>query len=132
MAADLFHRGHLEFIKKAKQYGDFLIIGLHPDDVIKKYKRKAIIPYKDRKAVLASLPWVDKVVADCMDFRRPTMFENLKKYYVDVMIHAGEWIPPCYQKASDMGLGGRFIQLKYYPHTSTTQIIQKIQSRKKI
>jgi len=39
MVGDLFHRGHLEFIKKAKKLGDFLIIGLHPDDIVKRYKK---------------------------------------------------------------------------------------------
>ena len=49
MVGDLFHRGHLEFIKKAKELGDFLIIGLHPDDVVKRYKRVPIIHFEDRK-----------------------------------------------------------------------------------
>ena len=55
MVGDLFHRGHLEFIKKAKKLGDFLIIGLHPDDIAKKYKRKPVIPFADRKKIIESV-----------------------------------------------------------------------------
>lgn len=82
MAGDLFHRGHLELIKKAKKLGDFLIIGLHPDDIVKRYKRKPLVPFKDRKKIIESIREVDKVVEDCMDFRKPTMFDNLKEYKV--------------------------------------------------
>lgn len=43
MAGDLFHRGHLEFIKQAKKLGDFLIIGLHPDDIAKKIDKEVLL-----------------------------------------------------------------------------------------
>lgn len=37
-AFDLFHIGHLDFLEKAKTYGDFLIVGLHTDPAVNKYK----------------------------------------------------------------------------------------------
>jgi ethanolamine-phosphate cytidylyltransferase len=37
-AFDLFHIGHLDFLEKARSYGDFLIVGLHTDPVVNKYK----------------------------------------------------------------------------------------------
>ena len=37
-AFDLFHVGHLEFLEKAKQMGDYLIVGLHTDPVVNQYK----------------------------------------------------------------------------------------------
>lgn len=37
-AFDLFHIGHLDFLEKAKQLGDYLIVGLHTDPVVNKYK----------------------------------------------------------------------------------------------
>ena len=55
MVGDLFHRGHLEFIKKAKRLGNFLIIGLHPDDLAKRYKREPIISFEDRKKIIESI-----------------------------------------------------------------------------
>ena len=66
MTGDLFHRGHLEFIKKAKKLGDFLIIGLHPDDVAKRYKREPIIPFEDRKRIIEPIKEVDEIVEDCL------------------------------------------------------------------
>ena len=52
MVGDLFHRGHLEFIKQAKKLGDFLIIGLHPDDIAKRYKREPVVCFEDRKRII--------------------------------------------------------------------------------
>ncbi len=37
-AFDLFHVGHLEFLEKAKQMGDYLIVGLHTDPMVNQYK----------------------------------------------------------------------------------------------
>lgn len=125
MVGDLFHRGHLEFIKKAKRLGDYLIIGLHPDDVVKRYKRRPIIPFEDRKKILESIEGVDKVVEDCMDFKHPTMFDNLKKYKVSVAVHAGNWFPPCYKRAKERGLC-EVLQIQYYPKISTAKILKEI------
>lgn len=37
-AFDLFHVGHLDFLEKAKELGDYLIVGLHTDPVVNNYK----------------------------------------------------------------------------------------------
>lgn len=131
MTGDLFHRGHLEFINKAKGMGDFLIIGLHPDDIVKRYKREPIICFKDRKKIIESIKAVDKVIEDCMDFRKPTMFENLEKYNVDMIVHGDDWLPPLYNIAKEKGLC-EVVQVKCYPYVTTTKLIKEIKRRKKI
>ena len=131
MVGDLFHRGHLEFIKQAKKLGNFLIIGLHPDDVIKKYKREPIVSFKDRKKIIESIKGVNKVVEDCMDFRKPTMFANLKKYNVNIAVHGDDWLPPLYEKAKKMRLC-KIIQVKAYPYITTTALLKEIKTRKKL
>lgn len=132
LVGDLFHRGHLEFIKKAKKLGDYLIIGLHPDDVVKRYKkREPIIPYGDRKKIIESIKEVDKVVEDCMDFREPAMFGNLKKYNVTIAVHGDDWLPPLYQKAREKKIC-KVIQVECYPYLSTTKLLTEIRKTKKI
>lgn len=60
---DIFHYGHLKFLEKAKQHGDFLVILLESDDFIKKYKNRSPIHNQNERAeILASLNIVDLVV----------------------------------------------------------------------
>lgn len=125
MAGDLFHRGHLELIKKAKRLGDLLIIGLHPDDVMRRYKRDPIMPFEDRKKILESIRGVDKVVEDCMDFREPTMFHNLVRHNVTVAVHGDDWSPPLYREAEKKKLC-KVVQIKCYPYITTTALLQKV------
>ena len=131
MGADLFHRGHLELIRKAKECGDFLIIGLHPDDIMIKYKRRPIVPFEDRKRILEEIRGVDLVVEDCMEIRKPSLFENLEKYHVDILVHGDDWIPEVHKKAEKMGLC-KLKQVKYYPYTSTTKILRDIREDKSL
>lgn len=131
MVGDLFHRGHLEFIKKAKKLGDFLIIGLHPDDVVRRYKRGPIIPFEDRKKIIESIREVGKVVEDCMDFGKPTMFDNLKKYKVSMAVHGDDWLPPLYKKAEEQKLC-KVVQVECYPYITTTKLLQEIRRTKRL
>jgi len=128
MTGDLFHRGHLELIKKAKALGDYLIVGLHPDDVVKKYKRAPVIKYEDRKAIIEAIAEVNEVVEDCMDYRSPTMFENMFKCKPRLLVHADDWLPPLYKSMKEK-IGIETIQVPYYPYTSTTKILQGLKQR---
>ncbi|MBN1622151.1 MAG: isocitrate lyase/phosphoenolpyruvate mutase family protein [Endomicrobiales bacterium] len=131
MTGDLFHRGHLEFIKKAKALGDALVIGLHPDDVVKRYKREPVIPFKDRKKILESIKGVTEVVEDCMDYRSPTMLENLKKYKIDIAVHGDDWLPPLYKEAQKKKMC-KVVQVPTYPYITTTKLLHEIRKTRSL
>lgn len=60
---DIFHYGHLSFLRKAKQVGDFLLIALESDDfILARKKRKSIHNQKQRAEILANLVFVDGVI----------------------------------------------------------------------
>lgn len=60
---DLIHFGHLQFLKKARREGNFLIVALESDEFIKKTKRKLPIHLQEERAkILASINAVDAVV----------------------------------------------------------------------
>ncbi|MCR4612189.1 MAG: adenylyltransferase/cytidyltransferase family protein, partial [Lachnospiraceae bacterium] len=60
---DLFHVGHLEKFKLAKEQCDYLIVGLVSDEGVVKYKKTTpFIPFEDRKAMLEACRYVDEVV----------------------------------------------------------------------
>lgn len=60
---DLFHVGHLNILRRAKQQCDYLIVGVHPDGSHK--GKDVFIPYEERKEIVSAIKYVDKVVDSC-------------------------------------------------------------------
>lgn len=60
---DVLHFGHIEFLKKAKAAGEYLVVALEPDERIIKYKhRKPTHIQKERAEILSAIRFVDKVI----------------------------------------------------------------------
>ena len=85
---DMFHIGHLNILRRAKEKCDYLIVGVSTDEVVRSYKNKTpIIPYEDRAAIVAAIKYVDEVVPQItMD-----KVAFLKSRHFDVMFHGDEW-----------------------------------------
>ena len=90
---DMFHIGHLNILKKAKEQCDYLIVGVSTDEVVQSYKNKTpIIPFEERIAIVQELKCVDRAVPQTsMD-----KMEAWKKYHFDALFHGSDW------KGSDM------------------------------
>lgn len=63
-AFDLFHVGHLDFLEKAREFGDYLIVGLHTDPVVNRYKGKnyPIMNLHERVLSVLACKYVSEVV----------------------------------------------------------------------
>lgn len=59
---DLFHVGHLNILKRAKEQCDFLIVGVTVDELVAYKGKKAFIPFEERAAIVGAIKYVDKVV----------------------------------------------------------------------
>jgi glycerol-3-phosphate cytidylyltransferase len=90
---DMFHIGHLNILKKAKERCDYLIVGVSTDEVVESYKHRApIIPFEERIAIVRELRCVDQAVPQVsMD-----KMEAWKQYHFDALFHGSDW------KGSDM------------------------------
>lgn len=85
---DMFHIGHLNILKRAKEQCEYLIVGVTTDELCKNRKNKLpIICEKDRVEIVESIKYVDKVVPQCdMD-----KFSAVKKYGIDVVFVGSDW-----------------------------------------
>lgn len=85
---DMFHIGHLNVIKRAKEQCEYLIVGVTTDELCFKRKNKLpIICEADRIAIVSELRCVDQVV------RQETMdkLEAVKKYHADAVFVGSDW-----------------------------------------
>ncbi len=59
---DMFHIGHLNILKRAKEQCEFLIVGVTTDELVSYKNKQAVIPHDERVAIVESIKYVDKVV----------------------------------------------------------------------
>ena len=85
---DLFHIGHLNILKRAKEQCDYLIVGVSTDELVKLYKNKTpVIPFNERVAIVEAIKYVDKVVTQ-------TSMDKLvawNELHFDAMFHGDDW-----------------------------------------
>lgn len=62
MVADLFHYGHVEFLRRARAMGDHLTVGLVSDERARGYKRRPVLTFDERRLVLENSRFVDAVL----------------------------------------------------------------------
>ncbi len=85
---DMFHIGHLNILKKAKEQCEFLIVGVTTDDLCYKRKKKyPIICEADRISIVESIKYVDKVVPQS-DMNK---LSAVKQYGIDVVFVGSDW-----------------------------------------
>lgn len=121
---DLFHVGHLNLLRRAKELGDYLIVAVSSDRFNWEEKQKKCeIPDKDRMAIVEAIKYVDKVIPE---YSWEQKIEDVKKYNVDVFVMGDDW-------------KGKFDFLKdycevvYLPRTegiSSTQLKEDLKSKK--
>jgi glycerol-3-phosphate cytidylyltransferase len=123
---DLFHVGHLNILKKAKEQCDFLIVGVSTDENVQSYKHKTpVIPYEQRAAIVAAIRYVDQVVPQTdMD-----KFAAWQKYHFNALFHGDDWkgsamYDDVEEKLKKVGVDVVF--LKHTDGISSTQITEKI------
>lgn len=85
---DMFHIGHLNILKRAKEQCDYLIVGVSTDELVRHDKNKTpIIPFADRCAIVEAIRYVDKVVPQ-YDKNKLGAWE---KYRFDKMFVGSDW-----------------------------------------
>ena len=85
---DMFHIGHLNILKRAKEQCEYLIVGVSTDETVESYKhKKPIIRFEERCAIVEAIRYVDKVVPQT-SMNKMDAYKELK---FDVLFHGSDW-----------------------------------------
>ena len=126
MTADLFHFGHVNFLKQASEIGDYLIAGIHSDETVQNYKRSPIMTIEERISVVASCRYVDEVIPNA-----PLIIDLkwIKKHNIHLVVHGDDFsedlLQLCYKIPIEMDI---FKKVPYTPGISTTDIINRLKN----
>ncbi|ARB41120.1 glycerol-3-phosphate cytidylyltransferase [Mammaliicoccus sciuri] len=85
---DLLHYGHIELLRRAKQYGDYLIVALSTDEFNKLKNKKSYYNYEQRKMMLESIRYVDLVIPE-NNWEQKT--DDVKNFKVDTFLMGHDW-----------------------------------------
>ncbi len=85
---DMFHIGHLNILKRAKEYCDYLIVGVSTDEVVETYKhKKPIIPFEERLQIVEAIKYVDRAVPQIS----MNKMEAWNSLHFDALFHGSDW-----------------------------------------
>ena len=122
---DLVHQGHIDYLSKARDLGDVLVVGLNTDASVRRLKgpRRPINDEYSRALLLASMLFVDYVVL----FGEDTPYELIKTLQPDILVKGSDYKPENIVGYDIvMAKGGRVETLDFLPGFSTTSIEDKI------
>ena len=123
---DMFHIGHLNILRSAKEKCDKLIVGVSTDEVVMSYKHHSpIIPFDQRVAIVEAIKYVDAVVPQTtMD-----KMQMWRQVHFDVMFHGDEWKGTELYNHYEEEFAEVGVRIEYLPHTdgiSSSMLRKKI------
>lgn len=132
---DIVHRGHIDYLNKASQLADHLVLGLNSDSSVKRLEKgddRPINAELDRAYLLAAFGFIDAVII----FDEDTPIELIKNIRPDVLVKGGDYSPSAtkgeakYIVGSDLVIenGGKIDVIPFLPGYSTTSLLKKIRN----
>ncbi len=124
IVGDLFHYGHVEFLKNARALGDYLIVGVCADDVVGPNKRRPLLTMEERVASVAACRYVDEVLPNA-----PWRIDRawIDQHNIQLVVHGDDYsqeqLQYIYKVPIELGI------LRTVPYTkgiSTSEIIRRI------
>lgn len=112
----MFHIGHLNILKKAKEQCEYLIVGVTTDELVSYKNKTAIISHYERMEIIKSIKYVDQVVSqENMD-----KMAAWKKYKFDVMFVGSDWQGTQKWNEFEKMFNEIGVDIVYFPYTQGT------------
>jgi len=116
---DLLHPGHIRILKRAKELGDYLIVGLSTDEFnIEKHKR-SFLSFQERKEILEAIKYVDKVIPEKNWDQK---IKDVINYDVSIFVMGNDWL----EHFDFLKEFCEVVYLERTPDISTTQLKKNI------
>lgn len=123
---DMFHIGHLNILKRAKEQCEVLIVGVSTDELVETYKHKTpIVPFKERIEIVKAIKYVDQVVPQ-------TSMDKLlawEEIHYDALFHGSDWKGSNMYEEIELKLKNVGAEMVFLPHTegtSSTMLSEKL------
>ncbi|MBE9888308.1 glycerol-3-phosphate cytidylyltransferase [Enterococcus durans] len=124
---DLLHYGHINLLKRAKEYGDYLIVALSTDEFNWNEKqKKCYFSYEKRKQLLEAIRYVDLVIPEENWDQKA---KDIQKYEADYFVMGDDWAGH-FDKLEQL-TDAKVVYLPRTPEISTSQIKQDLNYDKK-
>lgn len=117
---DLLHYGHINLLRRAKELGDYLIVGLSTDEFNQIKGKKSYFNYEKRRLMLESIKYVDQVIPEECWEQKAT---DVHKLDIDIFVIGDDWKGK-FDFLKDEGV--EVVYLSRTPEISTTQIKKEI------
>ena len=125
---DMFHIGHLNILKRAKEQCDYLIVGVSTNELVMKEKGKTpVIPYEERVEIVKAIKYVDKVVPQ----NNKNKYSAWEKYHFNKMFVGSDWKGTEVWNEFERQFAPIGVQILYLDHTDgisstlLTELIKK-------
>ena len=114
---DLFHIGHLNILRRAKEQCDYLIVAVSTDELVQDYKhKKPVICYEERVEIVKAIRYVDKVVPQV----NRDKFAAWEKYRFHKMFVGDDWKGSSLFNEVEAKFRKVGVEVVYFPYTSGT------------
>ncbi|MFA5326563.1 MAG: D-glycero-beta-D-manno-heptose 1-phosphate adenylyltransferase [Prolixibacteraceae bacterium] len=125
---DLVHRGHIDSLAKAAEFGNKLIVGLNSDVSVSllKGENRPLVDQQSRAVLLASMMMVDAVIM----FDEETPYQLIRNLLPDILVKGSEYkLEEIAGYDIVLASGGRVERIELTEGFSTSDIIQKIKNK---
>jgi cytidyltransferase-like protein len=127
MVGDLFHAGHVELLRQARSFGDWLVVGVLADEVVAAYKRPPIMSLDERVAVIEACRHVDEVIPAAPDV---VTLAFLRERDLTVVVHGDDLGADAISDVyGEVAAAGMLRLVPQVPDISTTELLRRIRTR---
>ena len=114
---DLFHIGHLNILRRAKEQCEYLIVGVSTDEIVEEYKgKRPVVPFDERIEIVKAIRYVDEVVPQTS----MNKMEAWEKIHFDALFHGSDWKGSHMYDDIEKKLKEVGVDMVFLPHTEGT------------